>query len=237
LNADGYQVREGALKTALYIAALLLISVAPGPLAAQPFYAPYGSMPPHEALAVVRSKGLDPVSRPVRQGPVYVLRALNPAGQEVRVLVDATVGRVVKVVPVAPNDPGAFAPPAAIPSVRTVPEGGTGPYPHTAVVPPGGDDDFEPLYPPPASAAPKPPARTAAKPATPLPKPRPKEAAAATATAATAAPEPTTPAAASVPERPTAPAAASEQARSTGVSTGASASAENTAPPFLELDE
>src|SRR5262245_24514158 len=36
----------------------------------------------------------------MRQGPVYVSRALDPSGQEVRVIVNAQMGRVVRIVPV-----------------------------------------------------------------------------------------------------------------------------------------
>ncbi|MFZ1094587.1 MAG: hypothetical protein WAN75_36140, partial [Xanthobacteraceae bacterium] len=110
------------MKIALYIAVLIMTIAAPGALRAQPVMQPYypgfAGLPPYEILAIVRSAGLDPVSRPARQGPVYVLRALNPAGQEVRVVVDARMGRIVKVVAVAPTDPGAFAPPASIPPGR-----------------------------------------------------------------------------------------------------------------------
>ena len=42
------------------------------------------SLPPHEVVAIVSSTGLEPVGRPVRQGPVYTLRAVDPAGEEVR---------------------------------------------------------------------------------------------------------------------------------------------------------
>ena len=40
------------------------------------------------------------LGRPLRQGPVYVSRALDPSGQEVRVIINAQMGRVVRVVPV-----------------------------------------------------------------------------------------------------------------------------------------
>ena len=35
----------------------------------------------------------------MRQGPTYVLRAIDPDGQEVRVTVDARLGRIIQVVP------------------------------------------------------------------------------------------------------------------------------------------
>ena len=164
----------------------------------------------------------DPVSRPARQGPVYVLRALNPAGQEVRVVVDARMGRIVKVVAVAPTDPGAFAPPASIPPGRAVPDS-NGPTSRSATPPSGSDDDtdFEPLHPGAPGSLPKPPARTAAKPPPPpLPRSRPKEAAVAAPSASAA------PIAAAAPAATPAPA-----------STGPSASAENTAPSAIAIDE
>jgi hypothetical protein len=61
---------------------------------------PY-ALPPQEVVAAVRSKGFEPLSRPHRQGPFYALRAIDPAGQEARVIVDAGTGRVLKVLPLA----------------------------------------------------------------------------------------------------------------------------------------
>jgi hypothetical protein len=59
------------------------------------------ALPPYEIVTIVRSTGLEPLSRPLRQGPAYVLRAMDPAGQEMRVIADARSGRLLKVVPVA----------------------------------------------------------------------------------------------------------------------------------------
>jgi eukaryotic-like serine/threonine-protein kinase len=218
------------LKIALYIAVLIMTIAAPGALRAQPVMQPYypgfAGLPPYEILASVRTAGLDPVSRPARQGPVYVLRALNPAGQEVRVVVDARMGRIVKVVAVAPTDPGAFAPPASIPPGRAVPDS-NGPTSRSAALPSGIDDDtdFEPLHPGAPGILPKkPPARTAAKPP-PLPRSRPKEAAV------------TAPSASAAPITAAAPAATPATATPAPTSTGPSASAENTAPSAIAIDE
>ena len=94
------------MKLALYVAALALSLASSAALRAQPvmqpFYPGFAGLPPYEIVTIVRSAGLDSVSRPVRQGPVYLLRALTPAGQEVRVVVDARMGRIVKVAAVAP---------------------------------------------------------------------------------------------------------------------------------------
>jgi len=116
--------------------------------------------------------------------------------------------------PIGSTDPGAFAPPASIPSARTAPDGNA-PGSRIATMPPESDDDteFEPIQPRAPGVVPKPPARTAAKPP-PLPRPRPKEAAVA------------------------APSAGREPAISPPpASTGPSASAENTAPSAVEIDE
>src|SRR5439155_4325494 len=60
----------------------------PYPGAVYPGYPPgYAvGVPPYEVVAVVRSAGLEPLTRPLRNGPAYVLRAVDPAGQEVRVI-------------------------------------------------------------------------------------------------------------------------------------------------------
>jgi hypothetical protein len=217
------------VKIALYIAALIMTIAAPGALRAQPVMQPYypgfAGLPPYEILAIVRSAGLDPVSRPARQGPVYVLRALNPAGQEVRVVVDAGMGRIVKIVAVAPTDPGAFAPPASIPPGRAVPDSNA-PTSRSAALPSGIDDDtdFEPLHPGAPGILPKPPARTAAKPP-PLPRARPKEAAVAA------------PSGSAAPIAAAAPTDTPATATPAPASTGPSASAENTAPSAITIDE
>jgi hypothetical protein len=218
------------VKIALYIAVLIMTITAPGALRAQPVMEPYypgfAGLPPYEILAIVRSAGLDPVSRPARQGPVYVLRALNPAGQEVRVVVDARMGRIVKVVAVAPTDPGAFAPPASIPPGRAVPDSNASTS-RSPALPSGIDDDtdFEPLHPGAPGILPRPPARTAAKPP-PLPRARPKEAAVAAPSGSAAPIAAATPATATPATAIPAPA-----------STGPSASAENTAPSAIAIDE
>ena len=56
-------------------------------------------LPPYEVAAIVRSTGLEPLGRPVRQGQAYAVRAVDEAGEEVRVIVDARLGRIVKVIP------------------------------------------------------------------------------------------------------------------------------------------
>jgi hypothetical protein len=114
------------LRHAIAVAAVAILGFVPcGSLTAQPvmpaYPAPYpgyypgayGGFPPYEVLAIVRSRGLEPRSRPRRQGPVYALRALDPADREVQVTVDARTGRILKIAPT--TNAGAVAPPTPIP--------------------------------------------------------------------------------------------------------------------------
>ena len=64
-----------------------------------PFYPGPAALPPFEIMAIVRDEGFDPLSRPVRRGPIYWVRARNPAGQLVRVVVNARRGRIVAITP------------------------------------------------------------------------------------------------------------------------------------------
>jgi hypothetical protein len=57
-------------------------------------------VPPYEVLAIVRSAGLDPVGRPMRRGPTYVLRAIDDDDREVRVVIDARYGEIMSITPV-----------------------------------------------------------------------------------------------------------------------------------------
>jgi hypothetical protein len=230
------------MRFALHVVACVLSLALAGALRAQPLMQPYfpgfAGLPPHEVLALVRSAGFDPVSRPVRQGPVYVLRALSPADQEVRVVVDARMGRIVKVAAVDPADPGAFAPPAAIPQGRMVP-GSNAPGSTTLSAPPRAHaaptiDDARPgLSDPP----PKPSVRANAKPApAPVPRPRPKEVTAAepqpstatTHTGSTANTGTTTNAG---------PTTSPGSKNGPSTNTGPSASAGHTAPWATDIDE
>ncbi|MFL6823479.1 MAG: hypothetical protein ACJ8FA_13000 [Xanthobacteraceae bacterium] len=156
------------------VAAFALLAAQPG--LAQVVPPPYpgtmypgdGALPPYEIVTIVRSTGLDPIGRPVRQGPAYALRAVDPAGEEVRVIVNAYMGRIVKVIPLS-------EPRYAMPLMR--PPFGRPPRP-MAMVPDGEFDDFAPtgrgagaLPAGPAASAPHGPAAQAGPP---LPRPRPK---------------------------------------------------------------
>jgi hypothetical protein len=70
--------------------------VAPPP----PYYAPDDeSMPSYEVAAILRSRGFLPLGGPTRRGGYYVVAAVHPRGEEVRVVIDAYTGRVVRFVP------------------------------------------------------------------------------------------------------------------------------------------
>lgn len=177
-------------KIALCAGVLALAVMASGPGLAQPAPPPpAGSvhpgdgpgMPPHEILTIVRSTGMEPVSRPIRQGPAYVLRALDPAGEEVRVIVDARRGRIVKVAPVMMPRYAVVPPPYGRPPrpIPMVPDG-YGPNARIAGLPPGvegaapngvGGLPAGPAHAPLAGAPQDPPAQAGPPP---LPRPRPK---------------------------------------------------------------
>jgi hypothetical protein len=57
-------------------------------------------MPPHEIITIVRSTRLDPIGRPVLRGPNYVVRALDEDDREMRVIVNARRGEILRIVPV-----------------------------------------------------------------------------------------------------------------------------------------
>jgi hypothetical protein len=163
---------------------------------------PAPALPPHEILTSVRSTGLEPLSRPMRFGGAYSLRAADPAGREVRVIADARTGRVLRISPVLFPLYAAPVPPAHVGGagqpgrVTAVPDG-YGPNSRIATLPPGAEGPSPnvpaagglPAVRAPAAAPPRPVAQAGAPP---LPRPRPKLAAAdptATMPATSAAPQ------------------------------------------------
>jgi hypothetical protein len=157
------------------LAAFTLLASRAGWTQAPPYpgtiYRGDGALPSDEIVTIVRSTGLEPHGRPVRQGPVYALRAIDPAGEEVRVVVDAYGGRIVKVIPLT-------EPRYAMPLMR--PPFGPAPRP-MAMIPDEGLDDFTPASP---GGRPLPPGSPGILPhdapaqaKLPLPRPRPKLAA------------------------------------------------------------
>ncbi len=57
------------------------------------------AMPAYEVLTAVRAMRLNPTAEPVRQGPYYVLNAIDPRGVSVRVVADAQYGDILSVAP------------------------------------------------------------------------------------------------------------------------------------------
>jgi hypothetical protein len=77
-------------------------SVMPAPPAPSGYYPDANwDLPPLWVIAIVRSKGLEPLGHPQRQGAAYALRAVDPADREVQVTVDARSGRILGVTPTA----------------------------------------------------------------------------------------------------------------------------------------
>jgi hypothetical protein len=168
-------------KIGLYAGAFAFALAASAPGLAQPVPPPYpgpvppgyeAGLPPQEVNAIVRSTGLRPLGPPMRHGPAYVVRAIDPDGEEVRVVINARTGRITKVIPVT------------LPRYALVPPSGRPPG-RIAVVPDGyGPDGLEarpPIGPggPPTGSAPamNAPRDPAAETTPPLPRPRPKVAA------------------------------------------------------------
>jgi hypothetical protein len=56
-------------------------------------------IPPYEVFTIIRSAGLRPLGRPHYRGRFYVVHAVAPRGEEVRVVVDAYAARVVSIRP------------------------------------------------------------------------------------------------------------------------------------------
>jgi hypothetical protein len=82
------------------------------------------SLPPYEIVAIVRSAGLAPLTRPVRRGQAYVLVAGTRNGGQMRVVVDAYEGDILRVTPVGVMRPyGATAPYPYDPRARMAPVG------------------------------------------------------------------------------------------------------------------
>jgi hypothetical protein len=89
------------LNTRASIGLLLILCAAPlgwaGAASAEPagMTAAADGLPPPEILARVRSSGFDPVSRPLRSGQTFTLRALDRYDLELNLVVDARTGRVL----------------------------------------------------------------------------------------------------------------------------------------------
>jgi hypothetical protein len=215
-------------RTAIFAAVLALGLANVGVADAQGFF--FGprvyepGLPPHEIMRIVRSTGLTPLTRPGRRGPYYVVIAANRSGGQMRVVVDAYAGEIVRINPMlvaglygpqyAPQVAAPYDPPprtmTAPPEIKDPPpglgpnarfDGGVPPVPPRSV--PGARIATAPAAgAPPLTAAPP---HAAALPArTPMPRARPSVASKETPAAAPEALQATAPA----PPQVTAPAPA-----------------------------
>lgn len=66
---------------------------------------PAGAMPPSEIVQIVRSAGLLPTSEPALTGSTYVVRAVDPYGTPIRVIIDARYGYILSVHRMAATEP------------------------------------------------------------------------------------------------------------------------------------
>ena len=128
-----------------------------------------GAMPPSQIVRTVRSAGLLPTSEPALTGSTYVVRAVDPYGTPIRVIVDARYGYILSVHRMAATEPP--HPPYGALGMRDRPDL-NGPVPPRAIplrALPAPDRSLSaaPLHPP----VPKPRAATAAETAKPVPPP------------------------------------------------------------------
>jgi hypothetical protein len=161
IDAGEWAVKSKAIYVTLMLFALSAPAVAQG-------FEP-GTMPPREIMRMLRQTGFEPMSRPMRRGPNYVVFAIDNRDREVRLLVAAHTGAIVSVTPMQT-------------AARMPPRGGAsmGPYERMppGYVPPAGyprggsvyedDDDAPPPGPyglrPPAPVPGVPPASGSAAP-------------------------------------------------------------------------
>jgi len=222
---------------------------------ASPAAAQWGPGPVYDAVslhgieATLRAHGMRPVTRPVQSWPYIVVRAADPSGRVVRVLLSARYGNIVEVIPLpsAPvlaergyPPPGAY-PPAerrygARPDLKAEPDP-VGPGVVYGSPPPYGDPQANGL--PQAHGMPRPQDSRAAvtPPRTPMPRPRPAQP---TATAKVEAPASTgsiAPAAAPPPAATAAvPEAATPAAPAAAEPTPATETAKPSFPPAAPLE-
>ncbi len=172
-------IAVGACLLAVNIAAKagdLAQAMPPPPLHPRVVYPPpVALLPPYEAAAIVRSIGLRPVHPPLLRGATYAVRAIGPTGELVRVIVDARIGRVVRIVPVMMPRYAVRVVPAPYGRPLAAAPLPDRPHPNLAELPPGLAPAPGYGMPPGASRAPA--ANGAPPPALqmmPLPRPRPK---------------------------------------------------------------
>jgi hypothetical protein len=79
----------------IYVTLMLLALSAPA--VAQGFEP--GTMPPREIMRMLRSTGFEPMSRPMRRGPNYLVFAIDSRDREVQLVIGAHTGAIVSVTP------------------------------------------------------------------------------------------------------------------------------------------
>jgi hypothetical protein len=127
--------------------------------------APASTLPREDILVTLSAMGLDPIGRPLRRGPYYVLHAFDRRGVEVRVVADAQLGDILSVVPV--RNVAVVSPNDRAPRIIHVPQPGE----ERASVPDrdepeaDSDDDDAEAAPPPRRVLPKPQTRKETPPA------------------------------------------------------------------------
>jgi hypothetical protein len=151
---------------------------------------PAAAMPPSQIVRIVRSAGLLPTSEPALTGSTYVVRAVDPYGTPIRVIIDARYGYILSVHRMAATEPP--HPPYGALGMRDRPsrtdytrDDLNGPLPPRAIplrAPAPGSLSAAPLHP----TVPKPRAATAAETAKPVPPPDSAPAGPASAPAASA---------------------------------------------------
>jgi hypothetical protein len=115
----GNQIALGASLLALGLAAVVPATAQPIYSAPPPGYQPIPGLAPSHVLAVVRAAGLRPLTQPARRGPRYVILAADAYGQQLRVVVDAHGGRILRIAPA--HDPRFAGPPLRPPGVVPLP--------------------------------------------------------------------------------------------------------------------
>jgi len=174
--------------------------------AVQPAAAQYWSHPagypvlsPYAIHSVLRAHGLRPITRPVQTGAYVVVRAVDPLGDVVRVLINARYGNIVQVMPLPPAPVVGERPyrpygPYAARPYPAEPRYGDGrpdlksePAP---AAPAGPNDPYAGSNAPEPRSAPEPRAAAVTTPRTPMPRPRPAAASVPATAAATAAAKP-----------------------------------------------
>ncbi|MGO4712366.1 hypothetical protein [Bradyrhizobium sp. 2TAF24] len=72
------------------------------------------AVPPYEVVRIIQSRGFEPLGPPLRRRLVYTIAALNPDGDDGRVVLDARTGRIMRFLPAEISEAelrGAYGPP------------------------------------------------------------------------------------------------------------------------------